>query len=552
MREELPFGTVTFLFTDIEGSTRLLHALGPDAYAEALAEHRRVLRDAFAAHGGVEVDTQGDAFFVAFSTAPEAVAAALAGHDGLEPGPIRVRMGLHTGEPTVTRRDTSESTFIGAHGSRRSPTAARSCSPRRPRRSSRRPCAISGAIGSRTSPARRRSYQLGTGDFPSLRTPGAVELPTPATRFLGRERDLFDAVSLWLEREPRMLTIVGPGGIGKTRFAIELARLLAEEADGGDDLRAARPAPRPGAHRSPASPSARGVERPTPAAIATRVGERRTHLVLDNVEQLLPGAARLSPRWPRRHRRLPPRHQPRAAAHPGRGESSTSRRCSTDEAVALFLERARACDRTCDIAGTRELCLRLDRSPLALELAAARVKLLAPEQLLERLAHARPAPRHARRRRAPRDAPRDDRLVARPARRPASKRSSPGSPASRRLHPRVGRGSRATPSSTCSARSSTRASSGDARIADGDDDSGCSRRSASSPRTGCSHFQTSRASQRAATPSGCSRSPRAARNVVDDRSPPVNSATARPGRAGRCPRGARLGRRTIRCSRSSS
>ena len=102
MRAELPSGTVTFLFTDIEGSTRLLHALGPDAYAEALAEHRRVLRAAFAAHDGVEVDTQGDAFFVAFPTAPGAVAAAEEGRRALEPGPIRVRMGLHTGTPTLT------------------------------------------------------------------------------------------------------------------------------------------------------------------------------------------------------------------------------------------------------------------------------------------------------------------------------------------------------------------------------------------------------------------------------------------------------------------
>jgi len=74
MRADLPRGTVTFLFTDIEGSTRLLHSLGPDAYADALAEHRRVLREAFAAHGGVEVDTQGDAFFVAFPTAEGAAA----------------------------------------------------------------------------------------------------------------------------------------------------------------------------------------------------------------------------------------------------------------------------------------------------------------------------------------------------------------------------------------------------------------------------------------------------------------------------------------------
>src|SRR5437016_8048789 len=97
---ELPSGTVTFLFTDIEGSTRLLHELG-DAYAGALAEHRRVLRDAFTRHGGVEVDTQGDAFFVAFARAGNALAAAADAQDALN-GPIRVRIGLHTGEPLLT------------------------------------------------------------------------------------------------------------------------------------------------------------------------------------------------------------------------------------------------------------------------------------------------------------------------------------------------------------------------------------------------------------------------------------------------------------------
>src|SRR5438093_1796300 len=96
----LPTGTVTFLFTDVEGSTRLLHELG-DAYVEALAEHRRVLREAFGRHGGVEVDTQGDAFFVAFARASDAVAAARAAQSAL-PGPIRVRMGLHSGEPVIT------------------------------------------------------------------------------------------------------------------------------------------------------------------------------------------------------------------------------------------------------------------------------------------------------------------------------------------------------------------------------------------------------------------------------------------------------------------
>jgi len=101
MRQDVPGGTVTFLYTDIEGSTRLLRQFGPELYAEALAGHRRVLRDAFAAEGGVEIDTQGDAFFVAFPTATGAAAAARSGQQALASGPITVRMGLHTGAPTV-------------------------------------------------------------------------------------------------------------------------------------------------------------------------------------------------------------------------------------------------------------------------------------------------------------------------------------------------------------------------------------------------------------------------------------------------------------------
>src|SRR5436309_1681918 len=98
---ELPTGTVTFLFTDIEGSTRLLHELGDD-YADALAEHRRVLREAFVRHGGTEVDTQGDAFFVAFARASDALAAARAAQVSIADLPVRVRMGVHTGEPLLT------------------------------------------------------------------------------------------------------------------------------------------------------------------------------------------------------------------------------------------------------------------------------------------------------------------------------------------------------------------------------------------------------------------------------------------------------------------
>ena len=106
MRRDLPSGTVTFLFTDVEGSTRLLHELGAEPYADVLADHRRVIREACVREGGVEVDTQGDAFFFAFPTAPGALAAADDFTERLAvDGPIRVRVGLHTGTP-----------FLGAEG----------------------------------------------------------------------------------------------------------------------------------------------------------------------------------------------------------------------------------------------------------------------------------------------------------------------------------------------------------------------------------------------------------------------------------------------------
>ena len=105
--DELPVGTVTFLFTDIEGSTRLLKQLR-ERYAEALEEHQRILRQAFAAHFGHEIDTQGDSFFVAFRRAKEAVAAAVEGqqrlaeHEWPDGSELRVRMGIHTGEPAAS------------------------------------------------------------------------------------------------------------------------------------------------------------------------------------------------------------------------------------------------------------------------------------------------------------------------------------------------------------------------------------------------------------------------------------------------------------------
>jgi class 3 adenylate cyclase len=132
----LPSGTVTFLFTDVEGSTRLLHELGAEDYADALAEHRCVIREACSTHGGVEVDTQGDAFFFAFPTAPGALAAASAFTEALASGPIQVRVGSTPARRCSPRRATSEATCTGRRASPPWGTAVRCSSPLRQRRSS--------------------------------------------------------------------------------------------------------------------------------------------------------------------------------------------------------------------------------------------------------------------------------------------------------------------------------------------------------------------------------------------------------------------------------
>ncbi len=386
---DLPSGTVTFLFTDVEGSTRLLNELGPERYAAALEEHRRLLRAAFAASGGVEVDTQGDAFFVAFPTADGAAAAALAATRRLAGGPIRVRAGLHTGVATVAGQgyvglDVHRAARIAAlgHGEQVlvSPTTAPLLEA-----STAAPLRDLGQHRLKDFDGLVRLYQLGEGEFPALRTPGSVDLPTPATPFLGREQELFDAVSLVYARDPRVLTILGPGGTGKTRFAIELARLLAEEADGGTVFVPFAPLRDADLARAAVADSL-GAAAADPAAIAARVGERRTHVVCDNLEHLLPAAARTLSEL--------------VAAAPALRLIVTSREAlrvqgeteldlpplSSDEAVALFCERAQAVRPEVHAGeAVTKLCERLDRLPLALELAAARTKLLAPELLLERL-----------------------------------------------------------------------------------------------------------------------------------------------------------------------
>src|SRR5437773_1424635 len=220
---DLPSGTVTFLFTDIEGSTRLLQELG-DAYADALTEHRQLLREAFAAHDGVEVDTQGDAFFYAFARASDAVVAAGDGRLALEQGPLRVRMGLHTGEPQVT-----DEGYVGLDVHKAARIAA--CghggqvllSEQTARLVEQAALCDLGEHRLKDLSAPERIYQLGDGVFPPLKTLYRTNLPIPATAFLGRDHELREATKLLLQADVRLLTLTGPGGTGKTRLALQAA-----------------------------------------------------------------------------------------------------------------------------------------------------------------------------------------------------------------------------------------------------------------------------------------------------------------------------------------
>ena len=232
---ELPTGTVTFLFTDIEGSTKLLHELG-DAYADVLAEHRRVLRNAFDEHGGVEVDTQGDAFFVAFARATDAVAAAAGAQRGLAGGPIRVRIGIHTGEPLRTDED-----YVGMDVHRAARIAAAghggqvllSQTARElvgDDLSSEYALIDLGEHGLKDLTRPQRIFQLVAEgidrDFPPLSTLASrpTNLPPQATPLIGRERELAEVAAVLGRTDVRVLTLTGPGGAGKTRIALHAAR----------------------------------------------------------------------------------------------------------------------------------------------------------------------------------------------------------------------------------------------------------------------------------------------------------------------------------------
>ena len=195
MRRDLPTGTVTFLFTDVEGSTRLLHELGAEGYADALAEHRLVIREACVAQGGVEVDTQGDAFFFAFPNAPGALSAASSMTEALASGPIQVRVGLHTGAPLVTAEgyvgdDVHFAARVAAtgHGGQvvLSEATAELVDLELTELGEHRLKDIAEAVS---------VFQLGDASFPPLKTISNTNLPRPASSFVGREAELAAASS---------------------------------------------------------------------------------------------------------------------------------------------------------------------------------------------------------------------------------------------------------------------------------------------------------------------------------------------------------------------
>jgi predicted ATPase/class 3 adenylate cyclase len=385
---ELPSGTVTFLFSDIEGSTRLLHEHG-ERYSELLSEHRAVLRDAFERHGGVEVDTQGDAFFVAFARASDALAAAAGAQAGLRGGPISVRIGIHTGEPVLTSEG-----YVGLDVHRAARIAAAGHGGQVLLSQSARDLAgvqdvrDLGEHRLKDLSAPERVFQLGDGRFPPLKSLRQTNLPVPATPFLGRTRELEEVVALLRDDQVQLLTLTGPGGTGKTRLALQAAAEVAEDAPDGVWWVALAPLRDP-ALTLEAVARALDVRERTGAALeetlADALSAKRALLVIDNAEHLLPRVAD-DIAWLRRTGRLKLLVTTRERLQLQGEHAWTVPSLDGHDGPALFTARARALRPDFSAtAAIAELCSRLDNLPLALELAAARVPLFSPEELLERL-----------------------------------------------------------------------------------------------------------------------------------------------------------------------
>lgn len=376
--QALPSGTVTMLFTDVEGSTRLLDELGPERYAEALMVHRRQIRTVAGAHAGVEMGTEGDAFFFVFQSARDGLLAAGEMQAALGDGPLRVRMGIHTGEVLLVDGD-----YVGMalHKAARISSAAHGGQ-----------VVVSAQTGALAGVALRdlgehrlkdltapeRLFQFGDDEFPPLRTLRHAHLPVQATPLIGRERELGELIAL--AETHRLITLTGTGGTGKTRLALALAAELADRYADGVWWVPMATVTDPSL-LTPAIAGALGeIE-----DVATYLNGRELLLVIDNMEQVIDAAPVIAQLL---------------AGAPSCGVIVTSRErlavageqeypvppLAREEAVELFTARAREVKPGFEPGGeVGAICERLDRLPLALELAATRVKILSEPQLLTRL-----------------------------------------------------------------------------------------------------------------------------------------------------------------------
>jgi predicted ATPase/class 3 adenylate cyclase/Tfp pilus assembly protein PilF len=407
---ELPTGTVTFLFTDVAGSTRLLHALGRDRYSEVLGHHHRLLREAFAGHDGVEVDTAGDGFFVAFRLASDGVAAAAAAQRALASHPwrdgeeLRVRIGLHTGEARLGGEG-----YIGLDVHRAARIAAAAHGGQVLVSQATRELLgrdLPGGLSLRdlgehrlkdlTLPQRLSQLLIPglSAAFPPLKTleNRSTNLPTQPTPLVGRRRELSEVVELMGREDVRLLTLTGPGGTGKTRLALQAgAELLDRYTDGvyfvslahlGDPELVL-----PTICQTLELQEAGG--QPLMEMLTDHLCERRFLLVLDNFEHLL-GAGLLLAEVLAAAPDLRLLVTTRAPLRLSMEREYQVPPLSEYDAAALLVERAQAVRSdfratSQNAAAIADICIRLDGLPLAIELAAARMRVLSPEALLKRL-----------------------------------------------------------------------------------------------------------------------------------------------------------------------
>jgi predicted ATPase/class 3 adenylate cyclase len=375
---ERPSGTVTFLFTDVEGSTSLLDEVGAETYASELALHRATLRDAWQANDGVEIDTQGDSFFVAFGRAADAVAAARSAQAELATHALRARMGIHTGEPLLTKAG-----YVGMDVHRAARIAAAGHGGQVLLSQATRDLLVGAddvvdlgehRLKDLTRP--ERIYQLGDGAFPPLRSLNRSTLPEAAHPLVGRATEQREVADL-LRRE-RLVTITGPGGTGKTRLALQLAAELSDEFPDGAHFISLASLTDPEAVL-PATLQALGLSESDSAE------HHRALLVLDNFEHVREAATAVA-YFVRRSPGPTLLVTSRIPLHVSMENEYPLDPLPQAAAVELFLDRAQAVHANAGpSAEVEEICRRLDGLPLALELAAARLKLLDPATLLARL-----------------------------------------------------------------------------------------------------------------------------------------------------------------------